>query len=312
MGDETMKKNHHDYKLVPYPKMRRVLSVMLRVAQRKHMMHGLVEMDVTKPHQYMREHKARTGESLSFTAFIVTCLGRAVDENKYVQAYRKGRDQLVLFDDVDVSIQVERKVDKQKNLAPSTLSTVSSQQHGPGNVDGQQNSRVDTLFPHIVRAANKKTFREIHQEIRAAQEEKVETALSFKVAKWAASLPTFMIVFLWRLAWRMIMRYPRLQKKYGGTVGVTAVGMFGKGSGWGIPTAAHSLDITLGGIGEKAVAVDGRTEFHEYLSMTISMDHDIIDGAPATRFALRLKELIESGFDLIDQDMVSGQIATHT
>jgi hypothetical protein len=46
-----------------------------------------------------------------------------------------------------------------------------------------------------------------------------------------------------------------LQKKYGGTVGVTAVGMFGRGRGWGIPTAAHTLDITLGGIGEKAVRV---------------------------------------------------------
>jgi len=31
------------------------------------------------------------------------------------------------------------------------------------------------------------------------------------------------------------------------------------------------------------------------------MDHNIIDGAPATRFALRLKELIESGYGLIDQ-----------
>ncbi len=39
--------------------------------------------------------------------------------------------------------------------------------------------------------------------------------------------------------------------------------------------------------------------------MTISMDHDIIDGAPATLFALRLKELIESGYGLIDQDSVS-------
>jgi hypothetical protein len=37
------------------------------------------------------------------------------------------------------------------------------------------------------------------------------------------------------------------------------------------------------------------------------MDHDIIDGAPATRFALRLKELIESGYGLIDQDSVSRQ-----
>ena len=36
-----------------------------------------------------------------------------------------------------------------------------------------------------------------------------------------------------------------------GTVGVTAVGMFGKGGGWGIPTAhARPSMVTLGGIGE--------------------------------------------------------------
>lgn len=37
------------------------------------------------------------------------------------------------------------------------------------------------------------------------------------------------------------------------------------------------------------------------------MEHDIIDRAPATRFALRLKELIESGYSLIDQNSVSRQ-----
>jgi len=302
-----MKRSQLDYKLVPYPKMRRVLSAMLRTVQRKHMMHGLVEMDVTKAHQYMREYKAKTGESLSFTAFIVTCLARAVDENKYVHAYRKGRNQLVLFDDVDVTVQVERKVDRQKKSVPSTLATLSSQKPGHTNVDDLKKNRVDTMFPHIIRAANKKTFREIHHEIREAQEERVETTLKFKAVKWTASLPTFMIVIIWRLLWWMIIKYPRLQKKYGGTVGITAVGMFGRGSGWGISTAAHTLDITLGGIGEKLVIVGGQLETREYLSMTISMDHDIIDGAPATRFALRLKELVENGFAIIEQDSASGQ-----
>jgi hypothetical protein len=36
------------------------------------------------------------------------------------------------------------------------------------------------------------------------------------------------------------------------------------------------------------------------LSLTISFDHDIIDGAPAARFTERLKELIESGYGLGD------------
>ncbi len=297
-----MKRKQQDFKVVPFPKMRRVLSVMLRSAQRKNMMHGLVEMDITRAHQYIREYKARTGVSLSLTAFIVTCLAHAVDENKSVHAYRKGKSQLVLFEEVDVTVQVERKVVGQKEPAPSIPSTISSQQNGHRSVHVQHDYRVDTLFPHIIKAANKKSFMEIHKEIRAAQQEKIETTVKFRVLKWTAILPIFMIVFIWRVLWRMISTYPRLQKNFGGTVGVTAVGMFGKGSGWGIPTAAHTLDITLGGIGEKPIVIDGRLETREYLNVTISMDHNIIDGAPATRFALRLKELIESGYGLIDQD----------
>jgi len=34
----------------------------------------------------------------------------------------------------------------------------------------------------------------------------------------------------------------------------------------------------------------------EYLSLTVSVDHDIADGAPATRFAKRLRELMEIGY----------------
>jgi len=32
------------------------------------------------------------------------------------------------------------------------------------------------------------------------------------------------------------------------------------------------------------------------------VDHDIVDGAPATRFARRLKELIETGFGLENKE----------
>jgi hypothetical protein len=38
----------------------------------------------------------------------------------------------------------------------------------------------------------------------------------------------------------------------------------------------------------------GRIEPREYLALTASVDHDVVDGAPAARFARRLRELIES------------------
>ena len=58
--------------------------------------------------------------------------------------------------------------------------------------------------------------------------------------------------------------------------------------------------MTVGGIGAKPAVVDGQIATRDYLNLTISFDHDIIDGAPAARFTRRLKELIESGNGLFD------------
>jgi pyruvate/2-oxoglutarate dehydrogenase complex dihydrolipoamide acyltransferase (E2) component len=89
-----------------------------------------------------------------------------------------------------------------------------------------------------------------------------------------------------------------LIKDYYGTVLVTNVGMFGKGSGWGIPVPNHSLQLTLGTVAEKPGVVNHRVEVCQYLSLTISFDHDIMDGAPVARFTGRLSKLVEKGYGL--------------
>ena len=54
----------------------------------------------------------------------------------------------------------------------------------------------------------------------------------------------------------------------------------------------------VGGIAWKPAVVEGRIEPREILNLTVSFDHDIVDGGPATRFVKRLVELIESGYGL--------------
>ena len=48
-----------------------------------------------------------------------------------------------------------------------------------------------------------------------------------------------------------------------------------------------------------------RAFLRRYLSLTISFDHDIIDGAPEASFTRRLKELIESGYGLFNSTVES-------
>ena len=247
------------YQVAPYPRSRQAIVDYLSVAQSQHSIHGLIEVDVSLPREFIREHKARTGESLSFTGFIIACLAQAVNENKTLNAYRLGRNRLVVFDEVDISTPVERQVNSQ---------------------------RIWT--PYVIRAANRKTFWEIHQEIRAAQ---VEDAGAYSRMRLSGSFPNFVV----RLFWKLLRRYPHMKKKYTGTVGITAVGMFGKGAGWGIPITNYTLQVTVGGIGAKPWVVDGRIEPRDVLSLTVSVDHDVVDGVPLARFVQRFKELIESG-----------------
>jgi len=247
------------------PKTRLAISDMLHEGQRKHMVHGLMEVDVTTPRKQILDHKQMTGEMLSFTAFITNCLAKAVDENKIMHGYRKGRNRLVLFDEVDVNTQIEREVEGRK-----------------------------WVMPYIIRAANQKTFLEIHQEIRQAQKSEVVEGREFKQYDWYLMLPGFVR----RVFWWVLRKSPELTKNIAGTVGVTSLGMFGDGNFWGIPITTQTLLLTVGGIAEKPGVKENRIDNREYLSLTMSFDHDIIDGAPAARFASRLKELIESSHGL--------------
>jgi chloramphenicol O-acetyltransferase len=105
-----MKQQHADYQVVPYPKMRRLEAIAYRSVQHTPMIHGLIEVDVTRARAFLQDHKAKTGESLSFTAFLIACLGKAIDEHKAVQAIRLGSKRLILFEEVDVYTLIEREV----------------------------------------------------------------------------------------------------------------------------------------------------------------------------------------------------------
>jgi pyruvate/2-oxoglutarate dehydrogenase complex dihydrolipoamide acyltransferase (E2) component len=263
------------YHVVDLPPGRRVMINMLNLAQEKHSMYGLLEVDVTIPRRIIAEHKRRTGETLSFTGFLVCCLGRAVEENKEVQAYLKGRKQLVMFDDVHVGIMVEHKAGEKRGL-----------------------------MGHVIKRANRKTFREIHDEIRTVQSTPLPPTRGlppwFKTAMLLPQ-PLYRLVRAFiRWAGR---RDPTIITSMGGTVSISSVGMFGEGhSGWGIFPASEVLGLVVGSIALKPAVVEGRVEPREILHLTVMFDHDVIDGAPAARFVRRLVELVERGYGLDESE----------
>jgi pyruvate/2-oxoglutarate dehydrogenase complex dihydrolipoamide acyltransferase (E2) component len=275
-----MRQMNKRYHIIPFPWLRVPIVDSLRVVRGKPYMRGLTEVDVTLARQALRAHHERTGEDLSFTAFIIGCIAHAVEEHPMTQARWKGRRRLILFDDVDVCAQVEHQTSQ-----------------------GRQAS------PYVIRAANRKPFRAIHQEIRDAKAANVGNAWEMRSRRMYPYLPRPLRLLLWRL----FERSPRLRKRIAGTVMVTAVGMFGKGAGWGVtPTSGYTLEILLGGIVDRPAVVEGRLTVQQRLCMTVSADHEILDGAPMARFVQRMNELIESGYGLEEAgvSLAEGMAAT--
>lgn len=238
-----------------------------RLGRGKHIVHGLVEVDVTKARTLIREHEAATGEKLSFTAFFINCLGEAIRRHETLHAYRNWRGHLVVFENVNITTMIEVEMDGRR-----------------------------VPMPYVLKAINNKSYLELHQEIRTAQTtpQKSEGA---RFMSWFLYLP-------WpirRIAYWLILRVPQWFRAYSSSVMVTAVGMFGRGGGWGITVPSYTLTMTLGGIAEKPGVIEGRIEVREFLHLTVSVDHDVVDGAPAARFGNELVGLIERGYGLLDR-----------
>jgi pyruvate/2-oxoglutarate dehydrogenase complex dihydrolipoamide acyltransferase (E2) component len=257
-------------RVVTLPPARRDMRNYLDLYWWKHSIYALLEVDVTGARQAIREHRAQTGEALSFTGFLTYCLARAVDADKSVQARPKGRKHLVIFDDVAVFLPVERDT-----------------------------GGTRAAIPHVIRRANHKSVLDIHREIRAVQTAPVPSGAGMPPAFRAMMSAPWPLP---RLAVRLIRaasrRDPARAVAAAGTVGVTAVGMAGRGGGWGLAPAGQSLLLIVGGIARKPAVVGDRVEPRSLLDLTVAFDHDVVDGAPAARFVHRLVDLIESGAGL--------------
>jgi deazaflavin-dependent oxidoreductase (nitroreductase family) len=265
--EDTM--HETDGRVVEYTKARRFMREAIRSTHHKPLMHGLIEVDVTRARSAIEAMEQTTGESLSFTAFIIGCVGRAVDEHRYVHALWNGRRHLIQFDEVDVLTWIER------------------------DVGGER-----AVLPCIVRAANRRSFRELNTDIRTAQTQDLST-IDVGGAKESQLLPAWAFRPYFALVTRVGKRFPRLWKRTWGTLTLTAIGMIGEGSGWGIPPSSPSICwITVGGIDRREDEVEGRRATREILNLTVSIDHDMVDAAPAARFTTRLRQLIEAGYGL--------------
>jgi pyruvate/2-oxoglutarate dehydrogenase complex dihydrolipoamide acyltransferase (E2) component len=260
--------NEDKYRIVPIPRQRRFALDAGRLGRGKHIVHGLAEVDVTVARKIIEDHEEKTGQRLSFTAFVINCLGEAINRHRELHAYRDWRGQLVIFEKVNVATMVEVEMDGR--LVP---------------------------MPYVFKGVDGKSFQEIHEEMRRVQSTPKQSE-GGKIMGWFLYLPWI----IRRPVYWIIMRMPQLFRRYSTSVLVTAVGMFSRGASWGIPRPSFTLTVTLGSIAEKPGVVDGEIAVREFLHLTVSVDHDVVDGAPIARFGNDFMALLEGAYGLSDQD----------
>ncbi len=252
------------YEIKPFSKERRNISLLLEEGRKKHIIYVIVEADVTKAREIIKERK-RKGDDISFTGWIVKCMAEIMKEEREFNAIRHGKRKLIYFEDVDAAIPVERVVAKEARPRA-----------------------------YIIRKANEKSIEEITKEIRNAQKEEVEKGT--EVIGKLSAFEKFVLkapYFIQKILFTIVGRNAFMRKKYMGTTGVTSIGMTGF-DGWLIIIGGHyTTQIGIGGIAKKIIKDDEKVEEREFLRFIIGVDHDIIDGAPLARFASKLIDLLE-------------------
>jgi pyruvate/2-oxoglutarate dehydrogenase complex dihydrolipoamide acyltransferase (E2) component len=244
--------------VLPFPSSRRAVTAAVRAGRRIVPMHGLLEVDITEARRQLADHDP----PLSLTAFVIAAVARAVAVHPEVHAYRNWRGQLVRHQHVDVQTIVE----------------VPTEQGPFGLV-------------HVVRDADIRGVVDISTELRGVKADLTSTGTGRalqRLAPLAGHIPGLFPVMY------AVMRRSVRAHRLTGTVQLTAVGMFAAGGGFAIaPPTLASLLVVVGGWSRRPRVVGGEIAVRDVLDLTVSIDHNVVDGAPATRFGADLRRSME-------------------
>lgn len=84
-----------------------------------------------------------------------------------------------------------------------------------------------------------------------------------------------------------------------GTFTISNLGMFGVDQFTAIINPPEAAILAVGQVKDTPVAVDGKIEIKAMMSVTLSSDHRLIDGAVAGRFLAHLREVLEQPLELL-------------
>jgi pyruvate/2-oxoglutarate dehydrogenase complex dihydrolipoamide acyltransferase (E2) component len=233
----------------------------------KHHVSALLEFDVTESRSRLRELR-KSGIPVSFNAWIIKVIGSILQNHPDASAYIYNKKKLILFNDINISILVEKKIEGEK-----------------------------VPIPVVIEKTNQKTALEIAIEIEKAKNQELTRGdiVINRGSKLSERVYYKMPGFIRRSIWKFMLKNPKIVYPKMGNAVITSVGMLGKINGWFIQKSVHPISFGVGSVLKKAVVIENKIEIREVLNMTILVDHDVIDGAPMVRFLNDLTYSLETG-----------------
>jgi pyruvate/2-oxoglutarate dehydrogenase complex dihydrolipoamide acyltransferase (E2) component len=262
----------NSFEISEFPKSRVATFDVGKIGRKKHHIIALLEIDVTVAKAKIKE-QLKSGREIGFTAWLLKVIATTIATHKYIHSINyKGRKQII-FNDIDISIPIEKEVDG-----------------------------IKVPLATVIREVNKKSIDEINSEIQQAKSQKINSEKDYVLNNEGEkngnqiffNLPQFIRLIIWKL----ILRNPFTKKKNMGTVIVTNIGMFGKFPGWIIPKSIHNLCFGVGTIMKKPWISDNMIAIRDIMHLTILFDHDAVDGSPAAKFTDALVRNIENAIEL--------------
>ncbi len=258
------KKDYHKERL---SFLRKAAIASASATSRRNTIHNVTEVEISVPRSLMREYQSKGKEAISFTGYIAKCFADTITKYPHFNSFIAGRN-IIYINDIVISILVEREINHE--IVPEPL---------------------------VIHNCGNKSLLDIHSEIRGAQRDSGQNKHLGQLSgnSWFRYIPgPFLRAFV-----RIADKNKKMGTKYG-KLAITSVGMYAKYPIWLIPHGSATVLLSIGSIHNKPVLINDKVENREHLNLTVSFDHDLIDGAPAARFMNDLISEISSGHSIAE------------
>lgn len=259
-----------NYSTHSFPSSRIATIDVCAIGKQRHHICILLECDVTESRFKIRKKKSE-GCKISFTAWLLKVISNTIKEHNEVAAFLLSKNKVIVFDDINISLLVEKSLDGKK-----------------------------VPMPLVIEKADKKNAEDITREIEQAKNEVLsdKSVVLNRRSSRSERLYYLLPSYVRRMFWKIILKHPKIAYNKMGNVAVTSVGMFGQIKGWFIHTTIHPISFGVGSVIKKPVIVNNEIKIREILNLTVLIDHDVIDGAPMIRFINDLVNNVEKGEEL--------------